>query len=422
RGQRVNEKSLGITLSSIPVGDLTQDPRGRTTWTPDAHWESGGQHPRLGAAFLREPGRRRVAVGLPAWFENLLPEDGSPLRRRLCALHGLRSGQSFALLSAVGRDLSGAVEAGYASARVPKRAGVRVGGDEGDAGLSVGATGRLSPLAGMQLKFSMSMSDDRLSLPAQGSGGQWIVKIPGKDYEDLPAVEAATMSWAEHAGFDVPPHRVLSSDSLAGLPPSWHQGVLAAFATARFDRRPDGSKVHQEDLCQALDVFPKDKYGDASPVIAFDGALRFVTDMCGEAVGREMARRMGFVIASGNGDAHLKNWSLLWGETTRPGLTPCYDFVATISLDALGWAVSGGPQMALRLGGERRFARVDRKALAAHTKNAGQAWAEEEIMAGIEGARRAWPQARESAPLRMREAIAKHWASVPLSRTIGLAG
>ena len=101
--------------------------------------------------------------------------------------------------------------------------------------------------------------------------------------------------------------------------------------------------------------------GDMAPHVSLDGTLRFVTDVCGEANGREMARRIGFSIASGNG-AHLKNWSLLWGNKTRPTLAPCYDLLATISWgQRLGWdnpERPEGPSLALRVGGEHRFARL----------------------------------------------------------------
>lgn len=68
---------------------------------------------------------------------------------------------------------------------------------------------RLSALAGMQLKFSMSMVNDRLVIPSQGAHGHWIVKFPGTNYPELPQVECATMTWAREAGFDVPEHFVV---------------------------------------------------------------------------------------------------------------------------------------------------------------------------------------------------------------------
>jgi len=417
-------KTLSVRLPGRHVGELIQTRDGLTRWIPERAWEAEGQHPRLGMDFLRNPGPRQQGTGLLPWFENLLPEPGSELRRRLCAAHGLRDGQSFALLGALGRDLTGAVE--VASNVAPE-------GETGEDHLdraddaqpaSLQLIQRLSSLAGMQLKFSMSMVNERLTLPARSAGGQWIVKFPGTEYAELPAVEQATMTWAQHAGFDVPRHFVVEVERLIGIPAGWsEEGATHAFAVKRFDREDDGSKLHQEDLCQALDLPPMNKYGDMAPHVSLDGTLRFVTDVCGEADGREMARRIGFSIACGNGDAHLKNWSLLWGNKTRPTLAPCYDLVATISwAQRLGWdnpERPEGPALALRVGGEHRFALLDDRALAAHVESSGQSWASEELMAGILRAKDAWRYVERDAPPAMCAALDTHWKRVPVLRKLG---
>ncbi|HEX7600814.1 MAG TPA: type II toxin-antitoxin system HipA family toxin [Polyangiaceae bacterium] len=417
----MSDKRLVVSLPGRDIGELTQDRHGLIRWTPDPDWDAE-QEPRLGVDFLRQRGPRAHASDLPSWFENLLPERESPLRARLSRAHGLRDGQSFELLRALGRDLIGAVEArpsvvpgehanAPATTDTPA-AGEAPGADASEAGL------RLSSLTGMQLKFSMSMVNDRLTLSAHAGGSVWIVKLAG-GYEDLAEVETATMTWAKRAGFDVPEHFTVPFDHLDGIPPGWAEGAAPAFAVRRFDRREDGSKIHQEDLCQALALRPSNKYGDQGPFVTFEGALRQVHDACGEEDAREMARRMGFVIASGNGDAHLKNWSLLWGERTRPTLTPCYDLVTTIAWESMGWDRQGGPNLALALGGEIRFRRLTQQALEACAVGSGCSWAKDEILAGIERSRNAWPEIEATAPERMRGAVSKHWSAVPLLDQMG---
>jgi serine/threonine-protein kinase HipA len=419
---RPRTKTLVVHLPGRQVGTVTQSRDGMTRWAPDSAWDADGQHPRLGIDFLRRPGPRRQATGILPWFENLLPEIDSALRRRLCSAFGLRAGQSFALLGALGHDLAGAVEvmSDPAADGDPRQSEVD-DADSPDASLRV-AVGRMSALAGMQLKFSMSMVQERMAIPARGSIGQWIVKLPGVEYPELPAVEAATMTWAQRAGFEVPAHFVVALDRLDGIPPDWVDDTVShAFAVRRFDRGEDGGRLHQEDLCQALALAPTNKYGNQEPRVSFDGALRFVTDVCGEATGREFARRIGFVIGSGNGDAHLKNWSLLWGNRTRPTLTPCYDLVSTIAWPRrLGWELRDGPTLALALGGEERFALLDQQALAAHARQAASPWAVEELTAGVLRAKAAWPTVAVAAPACMRTAIETHWRNVPILRRIGL--
>ncbi len=378
---------------------------------------------RLGLSFLSTRGPQSHASDLPAWFENLLPERGTKLRQRLCQIHSLRDGQSFALMGVLGRDLIGAVEAHVQDAATadltlasegPDPHGVTIETDKSQSRV------RFSALTGMQLKFSMSMVNERLMLPAVDASAQWIVKFPGAEYQDLAEVELATMAWARAAGFQVPDHIVVNVSDLIGLLPGW---VLdgKAFAVKRFDRRLDGSKVHQEDFCQALNLRSSDKYGDGAERVSFEGALRLVVDACGEPEGREMARRLGFMIASGNSDAHLKNWSLQWGDRTSPILTPCYDLVATIAWrDQLGWGRHGGPALALRLGGQKTFRQLNDTALQNVTQSVGVIWVKEELCNGIESAMRAWTDIEPAAPQCMRDAIKEHWLAVPLlARFVG---
>lgn len=417
-------KRLVVSLPARTVGALTQNRGGLVQWVPDSGWESHGQEPRLGLDFLRTRGPRSHASDLPAWFENLLPEKGSELRARLCELHGLRDGQSFALMRALGRDLIGAAtvreDTAFDAELAPGPIGSTATDDNEQAN---GSLERLSALTGMQLKFSMSMVSERLVLPARAGLTQWIVKIAGREYDELAEVEAATMTWARLAGFDVPEHFTVPVTQLAGIPEGWIERDAAAFAIRRFDRRDDGSRVHQEDVCQALGLRPQDKYSnsDSDPRrrVTFEGVLRLVTDVCGEDGGRELARRIGFMIASGNTDAHLKNWSLLWGERTRPTLTPSYDLVATISWPNMGWKKRGGPALALKLGGERQFRALREAVLDLCAKRSGAPWVAQEVKAGIQRARDTWPHVRALAPERMRSALEEHWQEVPLLADAG---
>ena len=420
----MNEKDLVVTLPGTTVGVLSQNQAGLVKWLPDAPWEAANQHPRLGLAFLRSRGPQSHASDLPAWFENLLPERTSPLRQRLCQLHGLRDGQSFALLRVLGHDLIGAVEVINPTSTTatemtsgPVGRPPHVENAPGDTNYTDKSALRLSALTGMQLKFSMSMVDDRLILPAIDSASQWIVKFPGAEFEELAQVEHATMSWARAAGFNVPDHKVVNVAELDGIPTGW-TAAGCAFAVKRFDRRSDGSKVHQEDLCQALQLRSADKYGDGNERVSFEGALRLVIDACGETEGREMARRVGFMIASGNSDAHLKNWSLLWGDRVSPILTPSYDLVATIAWrDKLGWGLKGGPTLALALGGQKEFRQLNNTALQEATQRVGVAWLSDEVRDGIERAKRAWKDIEQTTPSRMCKAVAEHWDAVPLLAT-----
>jgi serine/threonine-protein kinase HipA len=50
----------------------------------------------------------------------------------------------------------------------------------------------------------------------------------------------------------------------------------------------------------------------------------------GEGGTYEFVRRLVFSVLIGNGDMHLKNWSLLYPDGRTPVLSPGYDFVSTL--------------------------------------------------------------------------------------------
>ena len=50
----------------------------------------------------------------------------------------------------------------------------------------------------------------------------------------------------------------------------------------------------------------------------------------GEQGVEEFARRLTFSVLIGNGDMHLKNWSILYEDGKTPTLSPAYDLVSTI--------------------------------------------------------------------------------------------
>ena len=399
-------RALEVRVYGTRVGDLERDAHGAVHFTPDPEWLKGDQHPPLGLAFLTNP-RVRTARGggIPPWFENLLPEESSPLRRWLCKRLRIRESDSGALLAALGRDLPGAVE-------------ILGGIDDDDQ--EQGANSSTTPqphqlrfsLAGIQLKLSMIHDGDRYVIPASGEGGRWIVKIPGERFPDLPEVESATMSWAGRSGLDVPAHRVLPIASVHGVDPGLLGTPASAFAIERFDRRVDG-RVHQEDFAQALELSPRHKYGDGKRRIGYGGLLQLVGDAGGPHARQAFLERIAFVVASGNGDAHLKNWSFQWDHDHRPRLSPCYDMVATVSWPELD------PELALEFGRVRKFAQLDRSALARLAERARFPDAEPIFMAALERARNSWVAVVDQTPKRMREALALHWSSVPLLSSLG---
>jgi serine/threonine-protein kinase HipA len=393
----------------VNVGVIDRDRDGGTWFRPSPDWLAGGQRPALGLGFLRDPSPRRARIGLPFWFENLLPASESALRARICAEHGLRDTDGAGLLRVLGRDLPGAVEV---------RGDLE---DEEEPESHSTLPLRISfSLAGMQLKFSMAERAGRFALPARDQQGAWIVKLPGDRFPGLPQVEATTMAWARACGQDVPECRVIDTDQVDGLEPGLRAAHPEAFLIRRFDRGDGFRRFHQEDFAQALEIHPAHLYGDTGPHrVSYDGLTKLVLDAAGPEAQALFLRRLAFVVVSGNGDAHLKNYSFRWvDDAPRPALSPLYDQVSTISFPQFGWS-GEGPRLALALGRERSLARLDLENLRVLGRR-GEAPRATEIF--VEAARFAlakWSEVEDRAPAAMRAAIAEHVQRVPLLRRLG---
>lgn len=414
--------ALEVWLSGHKVGLIQRTGTGLIRFVLHDSWIAQGQRPRLGLPFLRSSAPRTTGSGLlPAWFENLLPETDSALRERLARLHGVRTSDSLGLLAVLGQDLPGAVVVKYCADNESEES-LLTAAQPAVAEEPLPRRLRFS-LAGMQLKLSMAASGNRFVLPGRGEQGEhYIVKLPGQEYPDLPDIEAITMQWARLAGHDVPTNFAFDTDRIDGLPTDWPLHSPRAYAIRRFDRYPGGIRIHHEDFCQALEAWPQDKYGDRPPHFTYDKLLLLVADAAGTAAAQQFAARLGFVIACGNDDAHLKNWSFMWGAAERPALSPCYDLVATVSWQQFGWNRRPGyhgPRLALTIGRVSHFSQLDQQALLRHQARSEQPWARDAIMTGVERARAAWSSIEADAPASMQAAIRQHWKFVPILREAG---
>jgi serine/threonine-protein kinase HipA len=209
-------------------------------------------------------------------------------------------------------------------------------------------------LAGVGLKFSLLRSGQRLTIPASGRGGDWIVKLPDPRYAHVPANEKAVMAFAQRLGVEVPPIMLVPRDELPELPDSaWPTHESIAYAIRRFDRGDRGELVHIEDLAQVRGVHPHDdgKYRGAFETVA---AIAYRNRDVGSL--EQVVRRLAVCVLVGNGDAHLKNWSLIYRNRRVPELSPAYDLVSTVVYDTRGG--SGEEDLGLTLDRSRQFDRV----------------------------------------------------------------
>lgn len=288
---------------------------------------------------------------LPPWFSNLLPEGR--LRDWIAVDRGVSADREMELLAQVGHDLPGAVQVVRGDSIPDSFEGELVTVPaNGDTSADGRAPGWRFSLAGVGLKFSMLQRGDKLSIPAFGEGGDWIVKLPDPTFRHVPINENAMMSLAELAGIDVPEHRLVHRDELDRLPPNvWPSEEEFAYAIRRFDRDSERGLVHIEDFAQVRDVYP---YGGGK----YQGNFETVANLAyrGRDISalQQVVRRLTFNVLISNGDAHLKNWSLIYCDKRRPTLSPAYDLVSTEMYRDEGDIEDFG----LKFGGSRRLSEV----------------------------------------------------------------
>jgi len=288
---------------------------------------------------------------LPPWFSNLLPEGR--LREWIATDRGVSADREMELLAQVGHDLSGAVQVVRADSLPDVLAEEMAERERLSETASDGrAPGWHFSLAGVGLKFSMVQRGERLTLPASGEGGDWIVKLPDPFFSDVPANENAMMSLAEAAGIDVPDHRLVHRDELEKLPANvWQSNEEFAYAVRRFDRGVGRRLIHIEDFAQVRNFYP---YSDGK----YRGNYETLASLSYRGYDvralQQVARRLAFNILVSNGDAHLKNWSLIYHDKRRPTLSPAYDLVST----EMYRESASAEDMALRFDGSRRLSQV----------------------------------------------------------------
>jgi serine/threonine-protein kinase HipA len=316
--------ALDIELEGRTIGALTALGGDRSILTFSKAYIDDPDRPVLSLGFKSAHGELVtdhpvVQTRVHPFFSNLLPEGG--LRDYLARRAGVKAVREYALLQVLGSDLPG----GATLAPVGDGRHHEEGPEPDNRDAAEGRPLRFS-LAGVQLKFSASLEGrDRLTIPASGAGGDWIVKLPSPRWDGVAENEFSMMTLASAVGLDVPEVRLVDFDGIEGLPADVGRGSGQAFAVRRFDRAAHGRRIHIEDFAQVFSVYPEEKYERAR----YRSILRVLWHEIGEVAAREFIGRLVYNTLIGNADMHLKNWSLIYADGRTPALAPGYDFLTT---------------------------------------------------------------------------------------------
>ena len=366
--------SLRVYYQRFVVGELLSEPGqgARFRYAPD--WlATRGAFPVSTAIPLTD--RIYEAERVEPWFANLLPEEAN-LRAVLRAL-GAAEGDLQTILQAIGGDTAGALSFGvpndpadhrylplvdyYRERRGQTFAGVAEAfafhiNELGARPFMIDDDGVRTSLAGGQEKTVLATLEngrpvlgvgvdcrDRLAVPMAGAPSTVIVKPDNPHLPGIVENEAYCLELARRIGLPAVEWAIIAGAE-----------GRSALAVARYDRRESTrglTRVHQEDLAQALGVPPRQKYEHAT------GGGPSLLDILSVgqrlSLARDRLTLLDYVIYNilvANTDAHAKNYSLLIESGGEVRLAPLYDVTCV-----LPWAdVPVNQYHAQNLGGRKR--------------------------------------------------------------------
>ena len=176
---------------------------------------------------------------------------------------------------------------------------------------------RYSGISGVQPKVLVRGTKDAPELARTFRGATHIVKF-WDEFEELAANEFFCMSAAARAGLPVPDFKMSDEGR--------------ALVISRFDLTPDGRYRGFEDFCALNELGTDQKYEGTYETRLFRRIkdLAVTNDDAGRAMLRQAFEIMVLNYAVRNGDAHLKNFGVLYDNVTGGiELAPTYDIVST---------------------------------------------------------------------------------------------
>lgn len=404
---------LKLTLHGQLVGYLAGFQNGRNVLSfADSFKEDAGRptfslitHPSFPIAnkLMAKPWTKNQRLH-PA-LSNLLPEGS--LRELIAQGLKVHIDNEFQILSYLGKDLPGAlVVEPMEPDDVPKSILTTHGKAKAMRFAKTAQKNKFS-LAGVQMKFSMKEKDGRYNLTNGDVLGDWIIKTPSTKHKDVPLNEYTAMTLAELAGVNIPQIKLVELNKLDNLPQINLPDERMAFAIKRFDRDKN-RRVHMEDFAQVLVKYPHDKYNSAN----YEQIGRILYEYSGDSLtdAQQFARRLLVNILLANGDAHIKNWSLLYANQITPRLSPAYDIVTTSVY------IDDERHYALNLGKNKDWYEASYANFEAWAEHSGIPWRviKPHLDDTMEKARSLWPEAIKNLP--MNEAHKKkllgHWGKL----------
>lgn len=324
---------LVVLLDGQVVGQLIQSAGRKLELLYDAAWRADDEAFPLSLSMPLAAARHEHRK-ISAYLWGLLPENPLVLERWARQFQ-VPAADPFALLCHVGEDCPGAVQfvrparldallAGRRSETVwltPAELAERLRQLRVDhaAWRSPNDTGQFS-LAGAQPKTALLYDGRRFGIPVGRTPTTHILKPPQPELDGHAENEHLCLGLA----------RALGMPSAASTVQHFEDEV--AIVVERYDRIRIGRRwhrIHQEDMCQALNILPSGKYQSeggpsASQVIEL---LRTYSSSARDDI-RSFTDALIFNWLIAGTDAHAKNYSLLIAANAQVRLAPVYDIAS----------------------------------------------------------------------------------------------
>ena len=354
---------LGVSISGTPCGLLHEDSHGALSfeYLPTYRGVPLSLSMPVGLAKYNDRVVRPYLMGL-------LP-DSEATRASIAKTYGISGDNPFRLLGAIGLDCPGAVQIFD-----PNNTQPRFQNDE------------LIPVSDAEVAAKLSAIRQDAAAAWTGSPsieGHWslggcqakiALRRQGRQWFECSGISATThilkpgIEGMEHQALvEYLSMRIAAAINLPTAPVTYQFFQdEPAIVIERYDREVsiDGNvtRIHQEDLCQALNVSPACKYaeqgGPTTPQIinllkrtganATDNVYRFVLYLF-------------FNYLIGATDAHAKNHSLLFEDAQNIALAPLYDVASIAPYRSLTPSQRQPLRAALSIGGENRFGMLGAK-------------------------------------------------------------
>ncbi|OOP65273.1 hypothetical protein BMF89_00025 [Arthrobacter sp. SRS-W-1-2016] len=329
----MSARTLDVFLRGSRIGELTGSGLRLSFQYDRAPLAEYGAESILLSLSMPLSRKRIVGPEVYNFFDGLLPEG--QVRSHLAKENRLTAPDAFGLLRVLGADCAGAVQV-LPPGESPERPGAAIPMTEDEV---TGVVESLptwdlpddflvtASLGGVQSKVLLTRHGDGWAWPGRGAVSTHIIKPEPLD-STIPDL-LGSEDWA------------LRTAAAAGLPAAKAHlemfGTRQAIVVDRFDRAPDGSRLHQEDFTQALALTSEAKYeGTSAPPSRLTRLVNAAAPHTRDDAEfrRDLLRAVSFNVAIGNGDAHSKNYSLILRDGGEVLLAPLYDVAPTLLLYA----------------------------------------------------------------------------------------